>query len=61
MKEGGRESEREGGRERANREEEEEEANGVREEGARAWLTALYPEQCRQPLPSPPAAEDLRC
>lgn len=50
-----------GGRERANREEEEEEANGMREEGARAWLTALYPEQCRQLPPSPLPEEDLRC
>lgn len=49
-----------GGRERANREEEEE-ANGMREEGARAWLTALYPEQCRQLPPSPLPEEDLRC
>lgn len=59
---GKKESER--GRERANREEEEkkeEEANRVREEGARAWLAALYPEQCRQSLPSPPPEEDLRC
>lgn len=53
---------KEGGRERANREEEEEEeAKGVREEEARAWLTALYPEQRRQPLPSPPTVENLRC
>lgn len=47
-----RERKNERGRERANREEEEA-ANGMREEGARAWLTALYPEQCRRPPPFP--------